>query len=66
MGDFVTPWFMTGGGPLDATLTIPIASYKLAFLTKLDIPLASVYNVTVLPVYLLLIYYIVKKLEVGA
>lgn len=62
MSDFVIPWLMTGGGPVDATFTVPIASYKIAFLTRLNIPLAAAYSSFILPIYLVLIYYIVKEL----
>ncbi|MGQ9473832.1 MAG: carbohydrate ABC transporter permease [Candidatus Caldatribacteriaceae bacterium] len=62
MGDFVTPKMMTGGGPADVTLTIPIATYKIAFLLGLNYPLASAYAVTILPIFVVLIYLTVKKL----
>ncbi len=64
MGDFVIPWMLTGGGPIDATLTVPIATYKIAFLTRLNIPLAAAYSATILPLYLTIIYYIIKQMEV--
>ncbi len=62
MGDFVTPKMMTGGGPADATLTIPIATYKIAFLLGLNYPLASAYAMTILPIFIALIYFTVKRL----
>ena len=62
MGDFVIPWMMTGGGPLNATLTIPIATYKIAFLTRVDVPLAAAYSVYILPLYIILMYYVIKQL----
>jgi multiple sugar transport system permease protein len=64
MGDFVIPWMLTGGGPVDATLTVPIATYKIAFLTRLNIPLAAAYAMTVLPIFLVIIYYIIRQMEV--
>lgn len=63
MGDFVIPKMMTGGGPADATLTIPMATYKIAFLLGLNYPLASAYAVTIFPLFALLIYVTVKNLE---
>jgi len=62
MGDFVTPKMMTGGGPADVTLTIPIATYKIAFLLGLNYPLASAYAVAVLPIFVVLIYLTVRRL----
>lgn len=63
MGDFVIPKMMTGGGPADATLTIPMATYKIAFLLGLNYPLASAYAVTILPIFIILIYFTVRSLE---
>lgn len=63
MGDFVIPKMMTGGGPVDATLTIPMATYKIAFLMGLNYPLASAYSVSILPIFAILIYFTVKQLE---
>lgn len=63
MGDFVTPKMMTGGGPADVTLTIPIATYKIAFLLGLNYPLASAYAVAILPIFVVLIYLTVRRLE---
>jgi multiple sugar transport system permease protein len=63
MGDFVIPKLMTGGGPADATLTIPMASYKIAFLKGLNYPLASAYSVVILPIFGVLIYFTIKQLE---
>ena len=63
MGDFVIPKMMTAGGPADATLTIPMATYKIAFLLGLNYPLASAYAVTILPIFVILIYFTVRSLE---
>lgn len=63
MGDFVIPKMMTAGSPADATLTIPMATYKIAFLLGLNYPLASAYAVTILPIFVILIYFTVRSLE---
>lgn len=63
MGDFVIPKLMTMGGPADATLTIPMASYKIAFLMGLNYPLASAYSVAILPIFAILIYFTIKQLK---
>lgn len=66
MGDFVIPKMMTGGGPADATLTIPMATYKIAFLMGLNYPLASAYSVTIFPIFVLLIFFTIRQLERGS
>jgi len=60
MGDFTTIFLITGGGPLDKTLTIPIAAYLKAFSTGADIPGAASLLILVLPIYLLLMYLVMK------
>jgi multiple sugar transport system permease protein len=62
MGDFVIPKMMTGGGPADATLTIPIATYKIAFLLGLNYPLASAYAVSILPIFAILIFFTLRQM----
>jgi multiple sugar transport system permease protein len=63
MGDFTVIYMMTAGGPIDKTLTVPMASYKIAFLSEVNIPLASAYCIVILPVYLGLIYILMKRLR---
>jgi len=65
MGDFVIPKMMTGGGPADATLTIPIATYKIAFLLGLNYPLASAYAVSILPIFAILIFFTLRQMGVS-
>ena len=37
MGDFVTVYMMTGGGPIDRTLTAPVAAYKIALVRQISL-----------------------------
>jgi multiple sugar transport system permease protein len=60
MGDFTTIYLLTGGGPLDRTLTIPVASYFKAFASGASIPQAASLLILVLPIYLILIYLVMK------
>ncbi|MEZ0345919.1 MAG: sugar ABC transporter permease [Infirmifilum sp.] len=62
MGEFTQIYMTTGGGPVDATLTIPIETYKIAFQTEINMPLAAAYSVLVLPIYLILIYFTLKQM----
>ncbi|UNQ73275.1 carbohydrate ABC transporter permease [Infirmifilum sp. NZ] len=62
MGEFTQIYMTTGGGPIDATLTIPIQTYKIAFQTELNMPLAAAYSVLVLPIYLVLIYFTLRQM----
>lgn len=62
MGEFTQIYMTTGGGPIDATLTIPIQTYKIAFQTEINTPLAAAYSVLILPLYLLLIYFTLKEM----
>jgi hypothetical protein len=40
-----------------------MATYKIAFLLGLNYPLASAYAVTILPIFVILIYFTVRSLE---
>jgi multiple sugar transport system permease protein len=62
MGEFTQIYMTTGGGPIDATLTIPIATYRIAFQTEINMPLAAAYSILVLPIYLALIYFTLKMM----
>lgn len=62
MGEFTQIYMLTGGGPIDATLTIPIQTYRIAFQTEVNTPLAAAYSVLVLPIYLALIYFTLKEM----
>jgi multiple sugar transport system permease protein len=62
LGEFTQIYMTTGGGPVDATLTIPMATYKIAFLTEINFPLAAAYTILVLPIYLALIYFTLKQM----
>jgi len=62
LGEFTQIYMTTGGGPVDATLTIPMATYKIAFLTEINFPLAAAYTILVLPIYLFLIYFTLKQM----
>jgi ABC-type sugar transport system permease subunit len=64
MADFTTIYMMTGGGPLYTTLTAPMASYKIAFLSEQNLSLASAYNLTILPIYLIIMYLLLKRLGI--
>jgi len=64
MADFTTIYMMTGGGPLYATLTAPMASYKIAFLLERSLSMASAYNLTILPIYLIIMYLLLKRLGI--
>ncbi|MEM2300974.1 MAG: sugar ABC transporter permease [Sulfolobales archaeon] len=56
MGEFAQIYLTTAGGPIDRTLTIPVAAYRLAFTGEANISLAAAYSVLMLPLYLLLIF----------
>lgn len=60
MGDFTTIFLLTRGGPLNKTLTIPIAAYLKAFTGGANIPEAASLLILVLPIYLLLIFLVIK------
>lgn len=62
MGDFTTIYMMTSGGPVDRTLTIPMASFQIAFFREIDIPLAATYTIAILPIYLILIFITLKQM----
>lgn len=62
MGDFTTIYMMTSGGPVDKTLTIPMASFQIAFFREVDIPLAAAYTIVILPIYLILIFITLKQM----
>ncbi|QOJ79181.1 sugar ABC transporter permease [Infirmifilum lucidum] len=62
MGEFTQIYMTTGGGPIDATLTIPIQTYKIAFQTEVNMPLAAAYSILVLPIYLALIYFTLRQM----
>lgn len=56
LNEFAGIWLLTNGGPGDATTTLPIASYMVAFVqgTK-DLSRAAVYSVLVFPVLIALV-----------
>ena len=62
MGEFTQIYMTTGGGPVDRTLTVPMAAYKIAFMTEINLPLAAAYTIVVLPIYLVLIYFTLKQM----
>lgn len=62
MGDFTTIYMMTSGGPVDKTLTIPMASFQIAFFREVDIPLAAAYTIVILPIYLVLIFITLRQM----
>ncbi len=62
MGDFTTIYMMTSGGPVDRTLTIPMASFQIAFFREVDIPLAAAYTIVILPIYLILIFVTLRQI----
>lgn len=62
LGEFTQIYMTTGGGPVDATTTIPIATFKIAFMTEINFPLAAAYTILVLPIYLVLIYFTLKQI----
>jgi len=64
MADFTIIYMMTGGGPIYATLTAPMASYKIAFLSERNLSLASAYNLIILPIYLIIMYLLLKRLGI--
>ncbi|RLE58657.1 MAG: hypothetical protein DRJ35_07480 [Thermoprotei archaeon] len=63
MGEFTQIYMTTAGGPIDRTLTVPMAAYKIAFMSEANLPLAAAYTVIVLPIYLLLIFLVLKQVE---
>ncbi|MBC7091655.1 MAG: sugar ABC transporter permease [Nitrososphaeria archaeon] len=60
MGDFTTIFLLTRGGPLNKTLTAPIAAYLKAFASGANIPEAAALLVLILPIYMVLIYLVIK------
>ena len=64
MGEFAQIYLTTAGGPIDRTLTIPIAAYRLAFMGEANISLAATYSALVLPLYLLLIFVTLRHMRV--
>ncbi|MEM3130622.1 MAG: sugar ABC transporter permease [Nitrososphaerota archaeon] len=63
MGDFTTIYMMTSGGPVDRTLTIPMASFQIAFFKEVNIPLAAAYTIIILPIYLILIFFTIRQMR---
>ena len=64
MGEFTQIYMTTAGGPVDRTLTVPMAAYKIAFMSEANLPLAAAYTVIVLPIYFVLIFLVLKQVEV--
>jgi len=64
MGEFAQIYLTTAGGPIDRTLTIPIAAYRLAFMGEANISLAAAYSVLMLPLYLALIFVTLRYMRV--
>ena len=60
MGEFTQIYMTTAGGPVDRTLTAPMAAFRIAFMGEANIPLAAAYTILVLPIYLALIYVTLK------
>jgi len=58
-GEFVTIWILTAGGPGNATKTIPIYIFELAF-TSQDLGLASALSIVALPIFLMLIIMVIR------
>jgi len=64
MGEFAQIYLTTAGGPIDRTLTIPVAAYRLAFMGEANISLAAAYSVLVLPLYLALIFITLRYMRI--
>ncbi len=62
MGEFTQIYMTTAGGPVDRTLTAPMAAFRIAFLSEANLPLAAAYTIVVLPIYLVLIYFTLKQI----
>ncbi len=61
-GEFVTIWILTAGGPGNATKTIPIYIFELAF-TSQDLGLASALSIVALPIFLILIVIVMRFIK---
>jgi multiple sugar transport system permease protein len=61
VNDFATIYTMTGGGPLDATMTVPIYTFRQGF-ELLDLAKASTMSIIFLPIFLFLLYFATRKI----